>query len=79
MNKHAPSPTQTWLSERQLADHFQISIRHLHNLRQAGLPHILLGSTVRYDHAEVEAFIRNKRRLTSHIERQQRRKTVAAK
>ena len=71
--------TQTWLSERQLADHLQISVRHLHNLRQAGLPHILLGSTVRYDLVEVEAFIRTKRRLTSHIERQQRRKTVAAK
>ena len=64
MNRSELTSTQTWLSERQLADHFQISIRHLHNLRKAGLPHILLGSTVRYDLVEVEAFIRNKRRLT---------------
>jgi hypothetical protein len=34
---------------------------------------------VRYDLAEVEAFIRGKRRLSSHIERQRRRKALAAK
>jgi hypothetical protein len=79
VNIHAPSSIQTWLSERQLADHLQISVRHLHNLRQAGLPHIQLGSTVRYDLAEVEAFIRNKRRLSSHIERQQRRKALVTR
>ena len=79
MNTDAPTSTQTWLSERQLAEHLQVSVRHLHNLRQAGLPHILLGSTVRYDLAEVEAFIRNKRRLSSHIERQQRRKALSAR
>lgn len=79
MNTRELTCAQTWLSERQLADHPQISVRHLHNLRQAGLPHILLGSTVRYDLAEVEAFIRNKRRLTSHIERQQRRKALPAR
>ena len=78
VNKCESTSTQTWLSERQLAEHLQISVRHLHNLRQAGLPHILLGSTVRYDLAEVEAFIRNKRRLASHIARQQRCKAVAA-
>lgn len=78
MNTSELTRTKTWLSERQLADHLQISGRHIYNLRQAGLPHILLGSTVRYDLAEVEAFIRNKRRLSSHIERQQRRKTAVS-
>ena len=45
----------------------------------AGLPFAQLGSSVRYDLAEVEAFIRTKRRLSSHIERQQRRKALALK
>jgi hypothetical protein len=79
VNKSQLASTQTWLSERQLADHLQVSVRHLHNLRQAGLPHILLGSTIRYDLAEVEAFIRNKRRLCSHSERQRTRTALAAK
>ena len=62
-----------WITEAQLADHLKISRRHLHNLRLAGMPHILLGSSVRFDLAEVEAFIRSKRRLSAHVERQQQR------
>jgi hypothetical protein len=65
--------------KKQLAEHLQISPRHLINLRKAGLPFAQLGSSVRYDLAEVEAFIRGKRRLSSHIERQRRRKALAAK
>ena len=65
-----------WITEAQLADHLKISRRHLHNLRLTGLPHILLGSSVRFDLAEVEAFIRSKRRLSAHVERQQRHATL---
>jgi hypothetical protein len=71
--------TPGWLTEKQLADHLQVSTRHLINLRKAGLPFIQLGSSVRYDLEEVEQFVRNKRRLASHIECQQRRKALAAK
>lgn len=74
-----PNPTPPWLTEAQLAEHLQISTRHLINLRKAGLPFIQLGSSVRYDIHEVEQFIRSRRRLSSHIERQQRRKALAAK
>jgi predicted DNA-binding transcriptional regulator AlpA len=79
VNIDAPTPTAPWLTEQQLAEHLQISTRHLINLRKAGLPFIQLGSSVRYDLSEVEQFIRSKRRLSSHIERQQRRKALAAK
>ena len=48
-------------------------------LAEMALPHIQLGSGVRYDLAEVEEFIRSKRRLCSHVERQKRRKALAAK
>ena len=66
-----------WLTQAQLAEHLKISRRHLHNLRLAGMPHILLGSSVRFDLAEVEAFIRSKRRLSAHIERQKERARLA--
>lgn len=79
MNNDAPTSTPAWVSEKQLAAHLGISPRHLNNLRRAGLPHVLLGSSVKYDLTEVEQFIRSKRRLSSHVERQQRRKALAAK
>ena len=62
-----------WITEKELARHLRISVRHLVNLRKSGLPFIQLGSAVRYDMSEVEAFIRTNRRLSSHVERQKRR------
>ena len=79
MNNDALPSTPVWVSEKQLAAHLGISARHLHNLRQAGLPHVLLGSSVRYDIHEVESFIRSNRRLSSHVARQQRRKALGLK
>jgi hypothetical protein len=73
MNIDAPTFTSAWVSEKQLAAHLGVSVRHLHNLRLAGLPHIRLGGSVKYDLAEVETFIRAHRRLSSHVERQKRR------
>ena len=81
MNNDTPTSSTSpgWLTEQQLAEHLQVSTRHLINLRKGGLPFIQLGSSVRYDLEEVEQFIRGKRRLSSHIERQQRRKALALK
>ena len=79
MNTDASNPTPAWLTEQQLAEHLQVSVRHLINLRKAGLPFIQLGSTVRYDLKEVEAYLRTNRRLSSHVARQQRRKALTAK
>jgi predicted DNA-binding transcriptional regulator AlpA len=61
-----------WLTEKEMAEHLQLSTRHLINLRKAGLPYIQLGSSVRYDLAEVEAYVRGNRRLSSHVERKRR-------
>jgi excisionase family DNA binding protein len=77
MNHEASSPAPAgWVSEKELARHLNISPRHLHNLRRAGLPYIALGKTIRFDRAEVEAYLRSNRRLSSHIERQRRRKSM---
>jgi len=78
VNIESLNSTPGWLTEKQLAEHLQISTRHLINLRKAGLPFIQLGSTVRYDLEEVEQFVRGKRRLSSHIDRRRSRKTVTA-
>ena len=74
MNQDAfSSASPGWITEKELARHLRISVRHLVNLRKSGLPFIQLGSAVRYDMSEVEAFIRTNRRLSSHVERQKRR------
>lgn len=81
MNTDTPNSNTVpgWVTEQQLAEHLQVSTRHLINLRKGGLPFIQLGSSVRYDLEEVEQFIRGKRRLSSHVERQRYRKALAAK
>ncbi len=81
MNNDTPTSNSApqWITEQELSEHLQVSTRHLINLRKCGLPFIQLGSSVRYDLHEVEQFIRSKRRLSSHVERQQRRKALAAK
>ena len=57
--------TPHWLTEKELADLLKVSQRHLINLRKAGLPHLRLGTVVRYDGAEVMAYLRDQRRLAS--------------
>jgi len=74
MNQDASSSNPAaWITEKELARHLHISIRHLVNLRKRGLPHIQLGSAVRYSLPEVEEYVRSQRRLSSHVERQKRR------
>lgn len=77
MNSEASQPGSRWLTERELAEPLNISTRHLINLRNAGMPHVTLGASVRYDLAEVEAYLRTNRRLSSHVERQRRRAALA--
>jgi hypothetical protein len=65
MNKPAPPPTHQWLTEPELADLLKISVRHLINLRKAGLPCFLLGAVVRYDIVEVIGYLKTHRHLAS--------------
>ena len=81
VNNNAPNSNSvpSWVTEQQLSEHLQVSVRHLINLRKCGLPFIQLGSSVRFDLVEVETYLRTNRRLSSHVARQQRRKALAAK
>ncbi|MEI8343080.1 MAG: helix-turn-helix domain-containing protein [Verrucomicrobiota bacterium] len=69
------SPLHT---EKEMAAHLKISMRHLCNLRKTGMPFIQLGSSIRYDMSEVLAYLKTNRRLSSHVQRQQRRASIAA-
>lgn len=71
----APAPAG-WISDKELARHLHISPRHVHNLRQSGLPYVQLGKCVRFDLAEVERYLRTNRRLSGHVTRQRRRKAL---
>ncbi len=72
MNSETPLQSQQWLTEKELARHLNVSQRHLVNLRKTGIPHILLGASVRYKLAEIEAYLCGNRRLSSHVERKRR-------
>ena len=74
----APSAATPLLTERELAAHLRISLRHLCNLRRAGMPFIQLGSSIRYDMGEVQVYLKTNRRLSSHVERQKRRAAIVA-
>jgi hypothetical protein len=65
MNSHAPTPTVRWLTEQELADLLRISLRHLVNLRKAGLPYVMLGTVVRYEISEVIGHLKTHRHLAT--------------
>lgn len=47
--------------------------RHVVNLQMNGLPHFYVGRLVRFDPAEVRAFLRDRRRLESGVKRRRSR------
>lgn len=60
-----PRTSDPWLTGPQMAEHLQISLRHLIRLRESGVPHVKLGTAIRYSAAEVEEYLRNHRRLSA--------------
>jgi phage terminase Nu1 subunit (DNA packaging protein) len=78
MNATALPPTvPKLLTEPQLAELWQCSVRHLANLRLAGLPFLQIGASVRYDLTEVTDYLRTNRRFAAHVSRQKRRAALA--
>jgi hypothetical protein len=65
MNGDPSQRTGRLLSEQELAKLLNISVRHLMNLRKAGLPHLQLGVAIRYDLQEVWGHIRDRRMVPS--------------
>ena len=61
-----PRTGDPWLTGPQMAKHLQISLRHLIRLRESGLPHVKLGTAIRYNVAEVEQYLSDRRNLPAH-------------
>lgn len=49
----------------QVARFFGCTVRHVHNLQAAGLPYFHLGRLVRFDPAEVRAYLQTNRRIAA--------------
>ncbi len=61
-----PRTGDPWLTGPQMAKHLQISLRHLIRLRESGLPHVKLGTAIRYNVAEVEQYLSDRRHPPAH-------------
>lgn len=50
------SPEKLW-TIKQVATYFGCTVRHVHNLLRAGLPHLYLGRLLRFDGEEVRGYL----------------------
>ncbi|MDP3072361.1 MAG: helix-turn-helix domain-containing protein [Opitutaceae bacterium] len=61
-----PTPTATagilWTID-EVAAYLRCTVRHVHNLLRAGLPHIYLGRLLRFDPEEVRGYLLKQRRI----------------
>ena len=60
----AAIPERLW-TIRDVAVFFGCTVRHVNNLQSAGLPYFYLGRLVRFDPAEVHAYLRANRRIAA--------------
>ena len=57
--------TKTLWTISDVARFFGCTVRHVHNLQAAGLPYFHLGRLVRFDPAEVRAYLQKNRRIAA--------------
>ncbi len=55
------APSETLWTISDVARFFGCTVRHVHNLQAAGLPYFHLGRLVRFDPAEVRAYLQTNR------------------
>ena len=60
----------------EVARFFGCTVRHVHNLQAAGLPYFHLGRLVRFDPAEVRAYLQTNRRIDATRARHADRNTT---
>lgn len=58
-----PSSLEKLWTVDQVAVYFGCTVRHVHNLIGAGLPHLYLGRLLRFDPEEVRTYLRKERRI----------------
>lgn len=52
-----PSAQETLWTVDEVAAYFRCTVRHVHNLIGAGLPHLYLGRLLRFDPTEVRSHL----------------------
>ena len=52
----SPASENLW-TINQVAAYFGCTVRHVHNLLRAGLPHLYLGRLLRFDPGEVRCYL----------------------
>jgi hypothetical protein len=57
-------PTEKLWNIGNVAAYFGCTVRHVHNLLRAGLPHLYLGRLLRFDPEEVRSYILEHRRVS---------------
>ena len=71
-----PIPDSGLWTTQDVAKHLRVSLKTVFNLRKKGLPYVQLGGAVRFVPQEIQDFLVNSRRLSSHRLRQMIRKGV---
>lgn len=57
--------SETLWTTSDVARFFGCTVRHIHNLQAAGLPYFHLGRLVRFDPAEVRAYLQKNRHIAA--------------
>jgi excisionase family DNA binding protein len=57
-------PENLWTVD-EVAAYLRCTVRHVHNLIRTGLPHLYIGRLLRFDGAEVRAYLLKHRRVSS--------------
>ena len=63
MPDETATTAETLWTISEVARFFGCTVRHVHNLQAAGLPYFHLGRLVRFDPAEVRAYLQTNRRI----------------
>ncbi len=69
MENNSFSENPLWTTQ-DVAQYLRVSPKTVFNLRQTGLPYLLLGGAVRFNPEEIKNYLTQHRRLTSHRRRQ---------
>jgi phage terminase Nu1 subunit (DNA packaging protein) len=70
MPDETAAAAETLWTITDVARFFGCTVRHVHNLQAAGLPYFHLGRLVRFDPAEVRAYLQTNRRIAATKARQ---------
>ena len=66
VNKKSEGVEPLAVGEKEAARLLGVSIRHLYNLRQSGLPFVRLGTAIRYRREALDAYLRERESVATN-------------